>query len=200
MGFLRMPLLLAIVLSSIVSFAQETAQPTRADVLRFFEVMRIRTTMQEIRTAAVDQAHASLRDMISGELPSATPQQTAELEGMVDKMISAYTIDNTIEDLIPIYQKHLTKADLEATTAFFSSPVGQKFLDKEPLITGEALRVVNAKTGAQVASSMNAIYQRLDEMKAQSAESKPGTAKRPPAAKPGAKKSAPTTTPKTPPQ
>ncbi len=199
MGFLRMSLLLVIVLSSILSFAQEAGQPTREDVLRFFEVMRIRTTMQEIRTAAVDQAHASLRDMISGELPSATPQQTAELEGMVDKMISAYTIDNTIEDLIPIYQKHLTKADLEATTAFFSSPVGQKFLDKEPLITGEALRVVNSKTGAQVASSMNAIYQRLDEMKAQSAGSKPGTAKRPPAAKPRLKKSAPTA-PKTPPQ
>ncbi len=192
--------LVLVMLSAVCAFAQEAEQPAREDVLKFFEVMRIRTTMQEVRTAAVEQAHVSLRDMVAGELPSATPQQIAELEGMVDKMISAYTIDNTIEDLIPIYQKHLTRPDLEATIAFFSSPVGQKFLDNEPLITSEALRVVNEKTGAQVASSMNAIYQRLDEMKAQSAGSKPGAGKRPAgASKPAVKKTAPAA-PRTPPQ
>lgn len=194
--------ILAVMLSSVFGLAQQAAQPTREEVLKFFEVMRIRTTMEQVRAAAEDQARTSLRDMVSDELPGATPAQIAELQGMVDKMIGAYTIDNTIEDLVPIYQKHLTKSDLETTTAFFSSPVGQKYLDQEPVITGEALRVVNAKTGAQVAASMNAIYKRLDEMKSQSGtKSKPGTAKpstaRPGTAKPGTKKPG-TTPPKNP--
>jgi hypothetical protein len=145
--------------------AQTAAQPTRADVLKFFQAMRVRKSMETIRSITIEQAHATLRDMIEGELPNATKEQIAELEGMLDKTVSAYTIENTLEDLVPIYQKHLSKADLEAATAFFSSPIGQKFLDQEPLIAEDAVRVVNGKTQARVAATMAEINRRLDEMK-----------------------------------
>ncbi len=180
MRFFRPVLLFLLVSLATLTFAQAPAQPTRDDVLKFFEIMRVRQSMEDVRTAAVEQAKASVRALISDELPHATAPQVAELEGMVERMIQAYTIDNTIDDLIPIYQRHMSKDDLEAMNSFFSSPAGQKFLDTEPVIANEALQVVNGKTEKQVASSMAAIYNRIDEMKAQSGKA-PAAAKKAPA-------------------
>lgn len=184
MRIARPMLALLVTLTPVLAFAQQAVQPTREDVLKLFTAMRVRETMQEVRNAAVEQARRSLRDMISDELPGATPQQIAELDGMVERIIAAYTIDNTIEDLIPIYQKHLSRADLEAVTAFFSSAAGRKFLDTEPVIAAEAVQVVNAKTQEKIGAGMAAIYKRLDEMKAERAKALP----KPAATKPGAKK------------
>ncbi len=170
MRYARTTVLFLTFFSMMLASAQQPEQATREDVLKFFQVMRVRQSMEDVRSAAVEQAKASVHALIEDELPHATPQQVSELEGMVERMIQAYTIDNTIEDLVPIYQKHMTKADLEAMNAFFSSPEGQKFLDTEPVIANEALQVVNAKTGKQVAASMAAIYKRIDEMKGQGAK------------------------------
>ncbi len=156
-----------LVLAAALGGAQQADVATREDVLKFFDVMRVRQSMEQVRNAAVEQAKASVHALIADELPHATPQQVTELEGMVQRMIQGYTIDNTIEDLIPIYQKHMTKADLEAMNTFFSSAPGQKFLDTEPLIASEAVQVVNAKTEKQMATSMAAIYRRIDQLKAQ---------------------------------
>ncbi len=156
-----------VIFIALSAFGQQSDPATREDVLKFFQVMRVHQSMEDVRNAAVEQAKASVRALLADELPHATAQQKAELESMVERMIQAYTIDNTIEDLIPIYQKHMTKADLEAMTAFFSSAAGQKFLDTEPVIANDALQVVNAKTEKQMAAGMEAIYKRVDEMKAQ---------------------------------
>ena len=42
--------------------------------------------------------------------------------------------------MIPIYQRHLTKTDLDAVIAFYSSPVGQRLLKETPVITSEAMK------------------------------------------------------------
>ncbi len=147
-----------------------STRPSRTDVLKFLAVMRVRERMEDVRRMALVQARQSVRDLVAEEMPKATPDQINELEGMVDRMVSGYTIQNTLDDMIPIYQKHLTKADIDAVTAFFSSPAGRHFLDNEPLITNEALQLVTSKTQAQVEATMAAINKRLDEMKGKKQE------------------------------
>lgn len=41
--------------------------------------------------------------------------------------------------ILPIYQKHLTEADLLGVIAFYETPVGKKFAEKTPLITQESM-------------------------------------------------------------
>ncbi len=41
--------------------------------------------------------------------------------------------------ILPIYQKHLTEADLLAVIAFYETPVGKKFAEKTPLVTQESM-------------------------------------------------------------
>ena len=43
--------------------------------------------------------------------------------------------------LVPVYQKHLSEADLKNVIAFYQSPAGRKFAEKTPIITTECMQV-----------------------------------------------------------
>lgn len=48
-------------------------------------------------------------------------------------------ITQLVNMISPIYQKHLTEADLHGVIAFYETPVGKKFAEKTPLITQESM-------------------------------------------------------------
>jgi hypothetical protein len=50
-------------------------------------------------------------------------------------------IDEIINAMIPIYQRHLTKGDIEGLVAFYSTPTGQKLLKELPEISKEGMQV-----------------------------------------------------------
>ncbi len=55
----------------------------------------------------------------------------------MDELIRGMPVDEITEAMIPAYQKHFTKADIEAMNAFYSSPVGQKVLQELPAVMQE---------------------------------------------------------------
>ncbi len=59
-----------------------------------------------------------------------------------DEFLKSFPLDEMLNDMIPIYQKHFTKPDIDALTAFYSSPTGQKFLHEMPEVTSESMRAV----------------------------------------------------------
>lgn len=48
-------------------------------------------------------------------------------------------VGQLVDMLTPIYQKHLTEADLQSVISFYETPVGKKFAEKTPLITQESM-------------------------------------------------------------
>lgn len=44
-----------------------------------------------------------------------------------------------INMILPVYQKHLTEADLKGIIAFYETPVGKKYAEKTLLITQESM-------------------------------------------------------------
>ncbi|MDQ0968188.1 hypothetical protein QFZ20_003591 [Flavobacterium sp. W4I14] len=53
--------------------------------------------------------------------------------------VNKNAIDRLINLVLPIYQKHLTEADLLGVIAFYETPAGKKFAEKTPLITQESM-------------------------------------------------------------
>ncbi len=49
--------------------------------------------------------------------------------------------DDFINMLVPVYQKHLTEAELKAVIAFYETPAGKKYAGEIPLITQESMVV-----------------------------------------------------------
>jgi hypothetical protein len=50
-------------------------------------------------------------------------------------------VDEVINNIIPLYDKHFTQEELDSYVAFFSSPQGQKFLKTLPIIMRESVDV-----------------------------------------------------------
>lgn len=53
--------------------------------------------------------------------------------------VNKNAINQLVDLILPIYQKHLTEADLLGVIAFYETPVGKKFAEKTPLITQESM-------------------------------------------------------------
>jgi uncharacterized protein len=45
-----------------------------------------------------------------------------------------------VDAMVPVYQHHLTKSDLESVIAFYRSPAGQKILKEQPAMMAEGMQ------------------------------------------------------------
>jgi len=118
--------------------------PDKADVVKFLDLMHAREQMQQVLAGMVKQMKSGAEQGFKQKVPDATPEQLAKLDKMFDTMFSALPMDEMVDAIIPIYQKHLTKADLAAVTAFYSSPAGQKILKELPAIMSESMQAGGA--------------------------------------------------------
>jgi hypothetical protein len=77
------------------------------------------------------------RDQMLKEKGSVPPEFDAHFKKAMDEMIKGMPVDDITQAMIPAYQKHFTKGDIEAMNAFYSSPVGQKVLQELPVVVQE---------------------------------------------------------------
>jgi len=66
----------------------------------------------------------------------------ARMNKMLDESMKAFPWDEVLEAMVPVYQKHLTKGDINSIVAFYSAPTGQKLLKEMPAMMGEAMQAM----------------------------------------------------------
>ena len=128
-------------------FAQTTGNPEapdKAEVMKFLDLMHARTQMEQAMAGMVKQMKAGAEQGFKQKVPDATPEQLAKVDKMFDTLFADMPMDEMIDAIVPIYQKHLTKADLNAITAFYLSPAGQKVLQEMPAIMSESMQAGGA--------------------------------------------------------
>lgn len=64
----------------------------------------------------------------------------AEVWDDFETEFSKTSINDLVDLMMPIYQKHLTEADLHQIVAFYETPVGKKLTSKNPLIMQESMQ------------------------------------------------------------
>ena len=124
--------------------AGNSEAPDKADVTKFLDLMHAREQMQQALSGMATQMKSGAEQGFKQKVPDATPEQLAKVDKMLDTMFSSLPMDEMIDAIVPIYQKHLTKADLAAITAFYSSPAGQKILKELPAIMSESMQIGGA--------------------------------------------------------
>jgi hypothetical protein len=141
--------------SKAVDAALPPDAPTRDQVLTLLDTMQVRKSMtvamESMKRIMKQGAEQTFREKV----PNPTAKQLEALHGMFDDMLDSLSQDDMINAFIPIYQRHLTKTDIEETIRFYSSPVGQKLLREQPQIVQESMRA-----GAELQQK------RMDEIKA----------------------------------
>jgi len=165
-------------------------QPTAEQIAKLFEVMRIRQQMQSMRQmvpAMVQQQVQSALKQTEEGLPGGrklTAEQHERMQQVMNKYVGKamdlYPTEEMLTDMTAIYQKHLSKDDVDGLIAFYSSGAGQHLLDAQPVIAQEYMPMVMGKVSQR---SQEMMKEMMKDMAEAVPETKPaaktGTAKTP---------------------
>jgi hypothetical protein len=159
--------------------AQQSATPaTREDVVRLFDALHVREQVRSTMDLMAEQMKQMTRETLKERFPQATAADYAKADAISDEMLKGYPIDGVVDDIVPVYQKHLTKPDVEAMLAFYSTPTGQKLLREQPEITTESMQAISGRMQKSFEEMMQRLENRLKEDKPQKKpEAKPSEKK-----------------------
>lgn len=124
-----------------VAFAQNdlSAPATREDIEHYLNVIHSQQMAQQMVAAMAGPMHKMVHDQYlknQDKLPADFEQREMKV---LDEMFQNMPLDEMMQAMIPVYQKHFTKGDVDALIAFYSSPTGQKMLHELPSIMSEAM-------------------------------------------------------------
>ena len=137
-------LLLCLSLSGFSAAQQSGADTpaTKEDIQRYMLAMHSREMMAKM----VDTMAKPMHDMVHQQYLKDKDKLPADFETRMNKsmddMFKSFPWDEILDSMVPIYQKHFTKGDVDALVAFYSTPTGQKMINEMPAITAEAIRAM----------------------------------------------------------
>jgi len=159
-------LLIACLLLGSASFAQQNpadAPASKADIEKYLDVLHTRDLMKTMLDAMSKQMHQMIAEQLKKD-PAMTPEMQARANKMMDDIIKGMPIDDLIDAMIPVYQKHFTKGNIDDLLAFYSTPTGQKLIQELPAITTEAMQAVMPISQRMMATAMQRAKDELAQM------------------------------------
>ena len=127
-------------------------QPTKQQLAKLFEVMKVReqtASMMQMLTGMIQQQVRQQEKEITANQPESanlTPEKQAALDRVMtrflDRAMNLFTVDEMLDDMATLYQKHFTRQDVDAYIAFYSTPAGQHLLATTPVIMQEYMPVM----------------------------------------------------------
>ena len=126
---------LLLTLSPLLSCFAETSA-IRPDVDELLTVMRMEKTMQ----SAMEQVKKVIPQMMAsmvaqGKISQAEGEKSKAIQEKIFTLVQEeMSWQKRKADFAQIYAESLTPEEVKGITAFYKSPAGQAFLDKQPLI------------------------------------------------------------------
>lgn len=133
----RLFLAIAFAALSVSGFAQGADEPaSKDDIMIYLRTMHSHDMLQRVMQVQAQSSRQLMHDMLEseGKLPA---DFNARFDQVMGDLVKNMPMDELIEAMIPAYQKHFTKGDIEAMNTFYSSPVGQKVVQELPAVVQE---------------------------------------------------------------
>ena len=137
--FLATLLCLALGCCALAQQADDTPA-TKEDVQRYFEVTHSRESVNKMMQAMLTPLHQMIHDDYIKDKDKLPEDYEARMNKRMDDLFGEMPWGEMFKAMIPAYQKHLSKGDIDALIAFYSSPTGQKLQREMPAIMAEAMK------------------------------------------------------------
>ena len=111
---------------------------SRDDIILYLRTMHSHDMMHRIMEVQSSSMQQLLRDQLAKQKDGVPANFDTTLKKVMDDFIKGAPIDEMTQAMIPAYQAHFTKGDIQAMNAFYSSPVGQKVLEGLPQVMQES--------------------------------------------------------------
>src|ERR1700733_14316710 len=159
--------LVTILLITASVLAQQTTPSTsddaaasKEDVQKLFEVMQIHQQMRQVMDAMMKQQSAMIHETLKKRYPQSSADRIARADQLIAETVKDMPMDAMLDDMIPIYQRHFSKTDIDAMSTFYGSPTGQKMMREMPQLTTESMQASYARMQKQ----MDTITQRAEQI------------------------------------
>ncbi len=134
----RLWIVLACLALAVPGLAQKENEPaSKDDVTLYLRTMHAHDMILQVMQIQSQNMQQLFRDQILKETGSVPPEFDTHFKKAMDDLIKGMPLEQITQAMIPAYQQHFTKGDLEAMNAFYSSPVGQKVLQQLPAVMQE---------------------------------------------------------------
>jgi uncharacterized protein len=153
---------------------------TKEQIQKLFEVMQIRQQSHRMIDSLRQQMQAMSTQTIKARYPQITAAELARATKMSEESLKDIPLEAILDDMIPIYQKHLTQTDVDAMIVFYSSPTGKKLMQELPAITQEAMQASYQRMQKQIDAVMKQVDDSVKEDE-QPKQQKPTAGQSPPA-------------------
>jgi len=136
---------------------------SKEDVKKLFDVMTNRDQMTQLLQQLFAQMRSMSREQLKKRRPDLTDADFARMDRDSEDLIKHFPMEEMLNEMIPVYQRHFTKSEIEALTAFYSSPAGQKLLHEMPAVTAETMRAVYPRLEAEVDAAIKRAEQNVPQ-------------------------------------
>lgn len=155
---------------SSAAFAQSTdnTPASREDIERYFDIAKSHDMVNKLMATMMQTMHQMAHQQClkhKGEVP---PNCESKLNAMTDDMFKNMPVGDMMQAMIPAYQKHLTKSDVDNLVAFYSTPTGQKLLREMPSMLADAMQDMMPVMNKYMETVQSRIQKETEAMIAQS--------------------------------
>jgi uncharacterized protein len=160
--------------------AGSEAPASADDIRKLFDVMQIRNQMKLVMQQVSQQIRSLERDQVRKQQPNVTDEDFAKFDAISDEVMKGLSVEGLLDDMIPVYQKHLNKSDVNAMVGFYSTPTGQKILREMPAMTTEGMQAMQPHLKQMIDEANTQLEKRVKEemqQKKQVNTTKPDTVK-----------------------
>jgi hypothetical protein len=134
----RLLITLACFVVSLPCMAQNADEPaSRDDVILYLRTMHSHDMVQRMMAVQAQTTKSLLHDTLVKDKGTLPPNFEDKFKKAMDDLVKNIPADEIVDAMIPAYQNHFTHGDIQAMTAFYASPVGQRVLQELPEVLQE---------------------------------------------------------------
>ena len=141
-----------------VSIAPDAA--SKEDVKKLFDVMASREQMAQMMQQLFEQMRNLSREQVKKRHPDITEADLARMDRQSEELLKNFPLDEMLSDMVPVDQRHFTISEIDALSAFYGSPAGQKFLHEMPAVTAETMQAVYPRIQAEVDTALKRVEEK----------------------------------------
>jgi uncharacterized protein len=155
-------LIAAILFMSTSVFGQDSPA-TKEEVLQFMETMRLKQGLAQYFDVMRLGMRKGVMEGLKRKMPELTEDQMQAAAKIGDEVFTLMNLDEMMEMMVPLYQKHLTGEDIRAILAFYRTPTGRKLLEKQPIMMQEGAAIGETYMMQKMPELDRLIEQRMQE-------------------------------------
>jgi uncharacterized protein len=146
----------------------DNSPATKEDVERYLQITGSHDMLKKMVAAMEQGQRQMVHDLYLKDKDNLPDDYESKMTAKMDEMFANMPWDEIVQAMVPVYQKHFTKGDIDNLVAFYSSPTGEKVLREMPSIVADAMQSITPIIRQQVETVKKRLQKETDDMIAQS--------------------------------